>query len=47
MRGALWNFAGDFGIVKHCRPGVAYEDLRGYKVDLILLDILMESRATG
>jgi len=30
---ALWNFAGDFGIVEHGRPGAVYEQLHGYKVD--------------
>ena len=44
---ALWNFAGDFGIVEHGRPGAVYEELHGYKVDRALLDILLESRAAG
>ena len=43
---ALWNFAGDFGIVEHGRPGAVYEELHGYKVDRQLLDILLESRAS-
>jgi len=41
---ALWNFAGDFGIVEHGRPGAHYEELHGYKVDRELLDLLMEHR---
>jgi endoglucanase len=41
---ALWNFAGDFGIVEHGRPGARYEELHGYKVDRELLDLLLESR---
>jgi hypothetical protein len=41
---ALWNFAGDFGIVEHGRPGARYEDLHGYKVDRDLLDLLHENR---
>jgi len=44
---ALWNFAGDFGIVEHGRPGANYEDVRGYKVDRALLDIIKSSRVTG
>ena len=44
---ALWNFAGDFGIVEHGRPGAVYEELHGYKVDRQLLDILLESRVSG
>ena len=44
---ALWNFAGDFGIVEHGRPGAVYEELHGYKVDRALLDILTESRAAA
>lgn len=42
---ALWNFAGDFGIVEHGRPGTRYEELHGFKVDRELLDLLLESRA--
>ena len=41
---ALWNFAGDFGIVAHGRPGAVYEEIGGYQVDRALLDILLESR---
>ncbi len=41
---ALWNFAGDFGIVEHGRPGASYEMLHGYKVDRALLDLLVENR---
>ncbi|HEY0734093.1 MAG TPA: cellulase family glycosylhydrolase [Herpetosiphonaceae bacterium] len=44
---ALWNFAGDFGIVEHGRPGARYEQLHGYNVDRDLLDLLLESRVTG
>ena len=44
---ALWNFAGDFGIVEHGRPGAVYEELHGYKVDRQLLDILLDSRVAG
>ena len=42
---ALWNFAGDFGIVNHGRPGARYEQLGGFKVDRDLLEILLASRA--
>ena len=41
---ALWNFAGDFGIIGHGRPGAVYETLHGYPVDRALLDILIRSR---
>ncbi|CAA9375498.1 MAG: GH5_36 / GH5_37 / GH5_38 / GH5 / GH5_39 / G H5_25 / GH5_22, partial [uncultured Chloroflexia bacterium] len=41
---ALWNFAGDFGIVEHGRPGVVYEEMHGFKVDRELLDVLIASR---
>jgi len=41
---ALWNFAGDFGIVEHGRPGAQYERLHGYDVDRALLDLLLVNR---
>lgn len=41
---ALWNFAGDFGIVEHGRPGAHYEALHGYNVDRALLDLLLGNR---
>ncbi len=41
---ALWNFAGDFGIVEHGRPGAVYEDMHGLKVDRALLDVILASR---
>lgn len=41
---ALWNFAGDFGIVEHGRPGAVYEEVHGYQVDRALLEILQSSR---
>jgi len=41
---ALWNFAGDFGIVNHGRPGARYEQIGGFKVDRDLLEILLASR---
>ncbi len=41
---SLWNFQGDFGIIEHGRPGVAYEDILGYKVDRELLELIMTSR---
>jgi endoglucanase len=43
---ALWNFAGDFGIVEHGRPGARYEQLHGYKVDRELLDLILANRAS-
>lgn len=44
---ALWNFAGDFGIVEHGRPGAEYEMLHGYNVDRALLDLLLENRTSA
>lgn len=41
---ALWNFAGDFGIVEHGRPGAQYEMLHGYRVDRALLDLLLANK---
>jgi hypothetical protein len=43
---ALWNFAGDFGIVEHGRPGTVYEEVHGYKVDRSLLDLIIGSRVS-
>jgi endoglucanase len=40
---ALWNFAGDFGIVEHGRPGARYEESHGYKVDRALLELIQAS----
>lgn len=42
---ALWNFAGDFGIVEHGRPGAQYEMVHGFNVDRALLDLLIANRA--
>jgi len=36
----LWNFRGAFGILDSERTDVAYEDLRGHKLDRALLDLL-------
>ncbi|HEY0603487.1 MAG TPA: cellulase family glycosylhydrolase [Herpetosiphonaceae bacterium] len=44
---ALWNFAGDFGIVEHGRPGARYKQMHGYNVDRDLVDLLLESRVAG
>ena len=41
---SLWEFNGVFGIVEHGRSGAAYEDLHGFKVDRVLLDLLLENR---
>ncbi len=43
---ALWNFAGDFGIIEHGRPGAQYEDLHGFNVDRELLDLIIASRVS-
>lgn len=44
---SLWNFAGDFGIVQHGRPGARYEELHGYQVDRDLLDLMVQSRVSA
>ncbi|HMN62336.1 MAG TPA: cellulase family glycosylhydrolase [Anaerolinea sp.] len=44
---SLWGFEDAFGIAGHDRPGVRYEDLRGYRVDRALLDLLLSNRVTG
>lgn len=41
---ALWNFAGDFGIADHGRPGATYEQMHGFNIDREYLDILLQSR---
>lgn len=37
---ALWNFAGDFGILNSGREDVSYEDWHGYKLDRKLLELI-------
>ncbi|MBK8477409.1 MAG: cellulase family glycosylhydrolase [Opitutaceae bacterium] len=37
---ALWEFAGDFGILNSGRADVAYEDWHGHKLDRQLLELL-------
>ena len=44
---ALWELAGPFGIVGHGRPGAAYEDVSGYRVDRALLELLKGAQAGG
>jgi endoglucanase len=39
---ALWEFAGDFGILNSGRADVAYEDFYGYKLDRKLLNLMMK-----
>jgi endoglucanase len=41
---ALWNFAGDFGVIDHGRPGARYETMHGYRVDPELLELLQRCR---
>lgn len=41
---SLWNFAGDFGIIGHGRPGTVYEQIDGYPVDRALFDLILASR---
>ncbi|MBS1576732.1 MAG: cellulase family glycosylhydrolase [Bacteroidetes bacterium] len=39
---ALWNFAGDFGILNSGREDIAYENWYGYKLDRKLLNLLQK-----
>lgn len=39
---ALWEFAGDFGVLNSGRSDVAYEDWYGYKLDRKLLTLLQK-----
>lgn len=41
---AMWNFTGAFGIIEHGRPGAVYEEVRGYRVDRALLDLMLNGR---
>lgn len=43
---ALWNFRGPFGIIDHGRPGACYEQVAGYNVDRVLLDLILENRVS-
>ncbi len=36
----VWNFRGSFGILDSDRPGVAYQDFRGHRLDRAMLDVL-------
>jgi len=40
---ALWEFAGDFGVLDSGREDVAYEDWYGHKLDRKLLNLLMKA----
>jgi hypothetical protein len=42
---AFWNFARDFGIVEHGRPGAHYETIGGFNVDRELYELILASRA--
>ena len=37
---AIWNFAGDFGVLDSNRADVAYEDWYGHKLDRKFLDLM-------
>jgi endoglucanase len=39
---SLWNFRGDFGVLDSKRKDVAYEELRGHKLDRQMLELLRE-----
>lgn len=42
---AMWNFAGNFGLIDHRRPGARFETIHGYRVDRDLLELLLEHRS--
>ncbi|HCD99732.1 MAG TPA: glycoside hydrolase [Armatimonadetes bacterium] len=44
---ALWTFTGEFGIAEHGRPGAAYEEIDGYRVDRRLFELLLGARVSG
>lgn len=39
---AIWNFAGDFGVLNSGRTDVAYEDWHGYKLDRKFLELMQK-----
>jgi endoglucanase len=39
---ALWNFAGDFGVLDSKRTDIVYEDWHGHQLDRKMLDLLMK-----
>ena len=39
---SLWNFIGEFGIIGHNRPGTIWENIKGFKVDRELYDLIKE-----
>ncbi|CAG0935786.1 endoglucanase [Thermoflexales bacterium] len=41
---SLWEFTGPFGLVQHGRPGARYENVHGFQVDRMLLDLMLSSR---
>ena len=41
---ALWEFVGEFGVVEHGRSDAKYENFHGYKVDRVLLDLMLQSK---
>ncbi len=40
---AMWNLAGDFGILDSRRSDVEYEDFKGHKLDRKMLELMRES----
>jgi endoglucanase len=43
---AMWNFQGPFGIIDHGRLGANMENVAGYNVDRLLLDLMLENRVS-
>lgn len=41
---AMWNFEGPFGIIGHGRAGARIEQRHGYRVDIDLLELILNSR---
>jgi len=41
---ALWNFKGPYGLVEHSKPGARYENIDGFNVDRVLLELLQKNK---
>lgn len=44
---SMWEFEGAFGIAGHGRPNTRYETIEGFEIDRQLLELMIQSRATG
>lgn len=41
----MWNFRGEFGVMESNRSDVAYEEVKGHKLDRKLMDLLVRFAA--